>query len=161
MADVAQRAQGLNARAAELHRRVEEVQAIEASNREADGLTKSVEADLKTKRDNLERSRVESAELATVPCGGQGAYATCVKIRRAIQARQDLPILEGVVSTLELELELQRGAAVEAPASSAQLLKNFRNASGSAAAWKPFASDTKNYGWSRRGKPSARQRLRN
>ena len=123
---MAQRAQGLNARAAELHRRVEEVQAIEASNREADGLTKSVEADLKTKRDNLERSRVESAELATVPCGGQGAYATCVKIRRAIQARQDLPILEGVVSTLELELELQRGAVVEAPASSAQLLKQLQ-----------------------------------
>jgi DNA repair protein SbcC/Rad50 len=125
IADVAQRAQGLNARAEELHRQVEEVQAIEASNRDADALAKSVEADLKTKRDNLQWSRLESAELDTVPCGGQGAYATCVKIRRAIQARQDLPVLEGVVSTLELELELQRRAVVEAPASSAQLLKQL------------------------------------
>jgi len=124
--DVAQRAQGLNARADELHRQVEEVQAIEALNREADALAKSVEADLKTKRDNLERSQVESAELDTVPCGGQGAYATCVKIRRAIQARQDLPVLEGVVSTLELELEIQRRAVVKVPASSAQLVKQLQ-----------------------------------
>ena len=126
IADVAQRAQGLNARADELHRQVEEVQAIEALNREADALAKSVEADLKTKRDNLERSQVESAELDTVPCGGQGAYATCVKIRRAIQARQDLPVLEGVVSTLELELEIQRRAVVKVPASSAQLVKQLQ-----------------------------------
>jgi len=126
VADVAQRAQGLNDRAEELHRRVEEVQAVEASNREADALAKSVEADLIAKRDSLERSQIESAELDTVPCGGQGAYATCVKIRRAIQARQDLPVLEGVVSTLELELELQRRAVVEVPASSAQLLKQLQ-----------------------------------
>ena len=125
-ADVAQRAQRLNTRAEELHRRVEEVQAVEASNREADALAKSVDVDLKTKRDNLERSQVESAELGTVPCGGQGAYATCIKIRRAIQARHDLPVLEGVVWTLELELELQRRAVVEVPASSAQLLKQLQ-----------------------------------
>ena len=126
VADVAQRVQNLNVRAEELHRRVEEVQALEASNREADGLARSVEADLKTKRDKLERSRVESAELATVPCGGQGAYATCVKIRRAIQARQELPVLEGVVSTLELEVELQRAAVFQVPTSSAQLLKQLQ-----------------------------------
>ena len=126
VAGAAQRAQSLNARADELHRRVEEVQALEASNREADALARGVEADLKTKRDRLERSQVESAELDTVPCGGQGAYATCVKIRRAIQARQELPVLEGVVSTLELELELQRRAVVEVPASSAQLLKQVQ-----------------------------------
>ena len=107
VADVAQRAQNLSARAEELHRRVEEAQTLEVSNREAEGVARSVEADLKTKGDQLERSRVESAELATVPCGGQGAYATCVKIRRAIQARQELPVLEGVGSTLALELELQ------------------------------------------------------
>jgi exonuclease SbcC len=61
-----------------------------------------------------------------VPCGGQGAYATCVKIRRAIQARQELPVLEGVVSTLALELELQRAAVVQLPASSAQLVKQLQ-----------------------------------
>ena len=124
--DAAQRAQGLNARAEELHRQVEEVQAAEESNRQAGALAKSVEVDLKTKRDNLERSRVESAELDTVPCGGKGAYATCVKIRQAIQAGQDLPVLEGVVSTLELELELQRRAVVKVPASSAQLVKQLQ-----------------------------------
>ena len=102
------------------------MQRVEASNREADALAKSVEAELKTKRDNLERSRVESAELDTVPCGGQGAYATCVKIRRAIQARQELPVLEGVVSTLALELEFQRAALVQLPASSAQLVKQLQ-----------------------------------
>jgi len=126
VADVAQRAQNLSARAEELHRRVEEAQTLEVSNREAEGVARSVEADLKTKRDQLGRSRVESAELATVPCGGQGAYATCVKIRRAIQARQELPVLEGVVSTLALELELQRAAVVQLPASSAQLVKQLQ-----------------------------------
>jgi exonuclease SbcC len=126
VADVGQRAQNLNARAEELHRRVEEAQALEASNREAEALARSLVADLKTKRDQLERSRVESAELATVPCGGQGAYATCVKIRRAIQAGQELPVLEGVVSTLDLELDLQRAAVAQVPASSAQLLKQLQ-----------------------------------
>lgn len=124
--DVAQHAHRLNARAEELHRRVEEVQAIESSNREADELARSIASDLGTKRDKLERSRVESAELDSVPCGGQGAYATCVKIRRAIQARQEAPVLEGVVSTLELELELHRNAVVKIPASSAQLVKQLQ-----------------------------------
>ncbi len=124
--DVAQRARNLNERAEELHRRVEEVQAVEASNREGDELSRSVEADLKTKRDKLERSRVESVELDSVPCGGKGVYAACAKIRRAIQARQELPLLEGTVSTLELELELQRGAVVEVPTTSAQLLRELQ-----------------------------------
>ena len=126
VADVAQRTRNLNGRAEELHRRVEEVQAVEASNREADAVARSVEADLKTQRDRLERSRFESVELDSVPCGGKGAYAACVKIRRAIQARQELPVLEGVVSTLELEVELQRGALVEVPASSANLLEELQ-----------------------------------
>jgi DNA repair protein SbcC/Rad50 len=126
VADVAQSARNLNARAEELHRRVEEVQAVEASNRETNSLARSVEADLQAKRDEFERSRVESAELDSVPCGGKGAYAACVKIHRAIQARQELPVLEGVVSTLELEVELQRGALVEVPASSSKLLKELQ-----------------------------------
>jgi exonuclease SbcC len=49
-----------------------------------------------------------------------------VKIRRAIQARQELPVLEGVVSTLALELELQRAGLVQLPASSAQLVKQLQ-----------------------------------
>jgi len=124
--DAAQRAQGLNARAEQLHRRVDQVQAQEAANREAGGLVRSIEHDLETNRDKLERSRVESAELDSVPCGGQGAYARCVKIGRGIQARQALSDLEGVVATLELELELQRGAVVEVPVSSAQLVKQLQ-----------------------------------
>jgi len=125
--DVAQRARNLNERAEELHRRVEEVQAVEASNREGDELARSIEADLKAKRDKLERSRVESVELDSVPCGGKGIYAACAKIRRAIQARQELPLLEGTVSTLELELELQRGAVVGVPTTSVQLLKELQD----------------------------------
>lgn len=124
--DVAQRAQHLNTRAEELHRRVEKAQALEASNREADALARSIETDLKITRDQMERSRVESGELDVVPCGGHGAYATCVKIRRAIEARKDLPALEGAVSTLELELELQRRAVAEIPESSVELLKQLQ-----------------------------------
>ena len=124
--DVRERAERLNTRTEELHKRVEEVQALEAANREASGLVRNIESDLGAKRDKLERSRVESAELETVPCGGQGAYATCAKIRRAIQAREGLPVLEGVVSTLELELDFQRAGVVEVPVSSAQLLKQLR-----------------------------------
>ena len=161
VADVAQRAQGLNDRAEELHRRVEEVQAVEASNREADALAKSVEADLIAKRDSLERSQIESAELDTVPCGGQGAYATCVKIRRAIQARQDLPVLEGVVSTLELELELQHRQVVEVPASSAQLLKQLQECERERRSLEAVRKRHEELRWYRRGKPSARRRLRN
>jgi len=123
--DVTQQAQRLNAEAEELHRRLEEAQALEAANRETAGVVGSISSDLEKRRETLQRSRVESAELDTVPCGGQGAYAACAKIRRAIQARRELPVLEGVISTLELELELQRPRVVEVLVGSAQLLKEL------------------------------------
>jgi len=125
--DVRERAERLNTRAEELHERVEKVRALEAANREVGGLVRNIESDLGAKRDRLERSQVECTELETVPCGGQGAYAACAKIRRAIQARRELPVLEGVISTLELELEVQRAAVVQVPVGSAQLLKELHD----------------------------------
>ena len=37
----------------------------------------------------LERLRVEREELAVVPCRGEGPYASCPKIRRAIEAGEE------------------------------------------------------------------------
>src|SRR5271157_745863 len=111
---------------AALHREIAEAQQAEASNREVETALRTVETDLKTKREERKWSQVESGELASVPCRGEGPYAGCVKIQRALQARQQLPILEGELSTLELEPEIQRGALVAVPASSAQLMRKLQ-----------------------------------
>jgi DNA repair protein SbcC/Rad50 len=113
---------------AQLHREIEETQQLEASNSDVETVLRTVEADLNLKRGDLKRSRIESEELKSVPCGGHGPYAGCVKIRRAIQARQELPVMEGELSTLELELEVQRGSLATIPVSSAQLTHQLREA---------------------------------
>jgi len=112
----------------QLHRRIEETQELEASNSEVETALRTVEADMNLKRRDLNRSRAESEELESVPCGGQGPYAGCVKIRRAFQARQQLPVIEGELSTLGLELEAQRGSLVTIPVSSAELTRQLREA---------------------------------
>ena len=110
----------------ELHRQIAETQRLEASNKEVESALRAVEAETNTKRENLKRSRIESSELESVPCGGKGPYAGCVKIQRAIQARHQLPTLEGELSTLDLEVEIQRGALAPIPVSSAQLMRNLQ-----------------------------------
>jgi len=115
-------------RIAQLHRQIEEAQQLEASNAAVATTLRAVEADMNLKRGDLNRSRAESEELDSVPCGGQGPYAGCVKIRRAIQARQQVPVIEGELSTLELELEAQRGSLATILVSSAQLARQLREA---------------------------------
>lgn len=113
---------------AQLHRQIEETQHLEASNSEAETALRAIEADMIMKRRDLNRSRAESEELESVPCEGLGPYAGCVKIRRAIQARQQVPMMEGEVSTLELELEAQRSSLATISISSAQLTRQLREA---------------------------------
>lgn len=121
----AERERTLMDRIQALHRQIAEAQNLEASNREVELALRTVEADLNTNRNDLDRSQVESDELATVPCGGRGPYAGCVKIQRAINALRQLPILAGAVATLELEVDLQRCSLVPNAIGSAQLLKNL------------------------------------
>jgi DNA repair protein SbcC/Rad50 len=121
-----ERERAVGERIAQLHRQIEEAQQLEASNAEVETTLRAVEADMNLKRGDLNRSRAESEELESVPCGGQGPYARCVKIRRAIQARQQVPVTEGELSTLELELEAQRGSLATIPVSSAHLARKLR-----------------------------------
>jgi len=69
----------------------------------------------------LERLRVEREELAIVPCQGEGPYASCPKIRRAVEAGKSIPTLEGDVATLSIEVEVQRGSLVRIAAPSSEL----------------------------------------
>jgi exonuclease SbcC len=121
-----ERERAVGERIVQLHRQIEEAQHLEASNAEVETTLRAVEADMNLKRGDLNRARAESEELESVPCGGQGPYARCVKIRRAIQARQQVPVTEGELSTLELELEAQRGSLATIPVSSAQLARQLR-----------------------------------
>jgi len=123
-----ERERAVGERIAQIHRQIEETQQLEASNAEVETTLRAVEADMNLKRGDLNRSRAESEELECVPCGGQGPYAGCVKIRRAIQARQQVPVTKGELSTLELELEAQRGSLTTIPVSSAQLARQLREA---------------------------------
>ncbi|HTS10396.1 MAG TPA: AAA family ATPase [Candidatus Eisenbacteria bacterium] len=123
-----ERERAVGEKIAHLHRQIEETLQLEASNSEAKAALRAIEADMSMKRGDLNRSRAESEELDSVPCGGQGPYAGCVKIRRAIQARQQVPLMEGEVATLELELEAQRSSLATIPVSSAQLTRQLREA---------------------------------
>ena len=123
----AERERAVAEKIAKLHRQIAETQKMEASNKEVESALRTVEAELNTKRDDMKRSRVESGELESVPCGGKGSYAGCVKIQRAILAREQLPTLGGELSTLELELEIQRGALAPIPVGSAQLVRKLQD----------------------------------
>lgn len=123
----AERERALTARIQELHRQIAEAQKLEVSNREVELALRMVEADLNAKRNDLERSQVESGELASVPCGGRAPYAGCVKIQRAINAQRYLPVLEGEIATMGLEVGLQRGSLVPITVGSGQLLKSLND----------------------------------
>jgi hypothetical protein len=73
----------------------------------------------------LERLRVEREELAIVPCGGEGPYASCPKIRRAVEAGEKMPTLEGEVTTLSLEVEVQRSLLVQIATPSFELTRTL------------------------------------
>ncbi len=111
-----------------LHSRIQEVQAVEAANREAESAIRTVLAELAAKRSELDRAHTECEELSRVPCQGRGEFATCPKIQRAICAQQDLPHIEGTIATLELERHVHEGGLVQIAAGSARLLEETREA---------------------------------
>jgi hypothetical protein len=104
--DLTKRSAVLAARIEELHREIGEIQRREGSNREIEGTVQALDAELKANLAELERLRVEREELAIVPCRGEGPYASCPKIRRAVEAGEKIYVLEGEIATLSLEGEV-------------------------------------------------------
>jgi len=123
-----QKLDSLTERIGNLHSRIQQAQAVEATNCEAETAIRTVSAELAAKRSELDRARTECEELSRVPCQGRGEFATCPKIQRAICARQDLPHLEGTIATLELERSVHEGSLVQIAAGSARLLEETREA---------------------------------
>jgi exonuclease SbcC len=125
LADLTERGATLATRIEELHRQIREMQGLETSNRETERTVQTLDAELRANLAELERVRVEREELAIVPCRGEGAYASCPKIRRAVEAGQKLPALEGEVATLSIEVEVQRGALVQIVTPSFELTRTL------------------------------------
>src|SRR5260370_30261187 len=115
---------------ADLHKRIVKAQQVEALNSSVESVVRGLEAELEAKREELKRSELEAAELVSVPCGGQGPYADCVKIRRAIESRNGLPELEGSIATLALEVDVQRTSLKALPKSSAELTTDLERCEG-------------------------------
>jgi len=113
LADLTGRGAVLTARIEELHRQIREIQGLETSNRETERTVQTLDAELRANLAELERLRVEREELAIVPCRGEGVYASCPKIQRAVEAGQKIPILEGEVATLSIEVEVQRSSLIQ------------------------------------------------
>jgi exonuclease SbcC len=110
LADLTERGVTLATRIEDLHRQIREIQGLETSNREAERTVQTLDGELRNNMAEIERLRVEREELAVVPCRGEGPYASCPKIRRAVEAGQKIPGLEGEVATLSLEVEVQRSS---------------------------------------------------
>ena len=125
LADLTKRGATLATRIDELHRQIREIQGLETSNRETERTVQTLDAELRANLAELERLRVEREELAVVPCRGEGPYASCPKIRRAVEAGQKLPALEGEVATLSLEAEVQRGSLVQIATPSSELTRTL------------------------------------
>jgi exonuclease SbcC len=113
LAGLTERGAVLAARIEELHRQTREIQGLETTNRETERTVQALDAELKTNLAELERLRVEREELAIVPCRGEGVYASCPKIQRAVKAGQKLPALEGEVATLSIEVGVQRSSLIQ------------------------------------------------
>jgi DNA repair protein SbcC/Rad50 len=112
-ADLTERETALGVRIEELQRQIQEIQRLETSNREIERTVQTLDSELKNNMAELERVRLEREELAVVPCRGEGPYASCPKIRRAVDAGQRIPTLEGEVATLSLEVEAQLGSLIQ------------------------------------------------
>ena len=125
LADLTERGATLATRVEELHRQIREIQGLEASNRDTERTVQSLDAELKANLAELERLRVEREELAVVPCRGEGPYASCPKIRRAVKAGQKIPTLEGEVATLSIEVEVQRSSLLQIVTPSFELTRTL------------------------------------
>jgi len=125
LADWTERGATLANRIEELHRQIREIQGLETSNREAERTVQALDGELRNNMAELERLRVEREELAVVPCRGEGSYASCPKIRRAVEAGQKIPGLEGEVATLSLEVEVQRSSLLQIVTPSFELTRTL------------------------------------
>ena len=123
LADLTKRGATLATRIEELHRQIREIQGLETSNRDTERTVQSLDAERKAHLTELERLRVEREELTVVPCRGEGPYASCPKIRRAVEAGQKIPVLEGEVSTLSLEVEVQHSSLIQIVTPSFELIQ--------------------------------------
>jgi exonuclease SbcC len=123
LTDLTQRGVALAARIEELHRQIREIQGLEGSNRETECTVQALDADLKASLAELQRLRVERDELEIVPCRGEGPYASCPKIRRAVEAGEKIPAMEGEIATLSLEVRVQRGSLVQIATPSSELTR--------------------------------------
>ena len=115
----------LAARIEELHRQIQEIQGFETSNRGTERTVQTLDGELRNNLAELERLRVEHEELGMVPCRGEGPYASCPKIRRAVAAGQKIPTLEGEVATLSLEVEVQRSSLLQIVTPSFELTRTL------------------------------------
>jgi exonuclease SbcC len=125
LTDLQQRGAALAARIEELHRQIREIQGLETSNRETERTVQTLNAELKANLAELERLQVEHKELAIVPCRGEGSYASCPKIRRAVEAGEKIPALEGEAATLSIEVEVQRSSLVQIATPSSELTRTL------------------------------------
>jgi exonuclease SbcC len=125
LAGLTERGAALAGRIEELHRQIREIQGLETSNRETERTFQALDAELKANLAELERLRVEREELAIVPCRGEGPYASCPKIRRAVEAGEKIPALEGEVATLSLEVEVQSSSLVHIVTPSCELTRTL------------------------------------
>jgi exonuclease SbcC len=125
LADLTERGATLATRIEELHRQIREIQSLETSNRDTERTVQTLDAELRANLAELERVRVEREELAVVPCRGEGVYASCPKIRRAVEAGQKIPALEGEAATLSLEVEVQRSSLVQITTPSSELTRTL------------------------------------
>jgi exonuclease SbcC len=125
LTDLTEREKALAARIEGLHCQIREIQGLEASNRETERTVQALDGELRNNMAELERLRVEREELAVVPCRGGGPYASCPKIRRAVEAGQKIPGLEGEVATLSLEVEVQRSSLLQIVTPSFELTRTL------------------------------------
>ena len=125
LGDLTERGAALAGRIEELHRQIREIQGLETSNRETERTVQALDGELRNNMAELERLRVEREELAVVPCRGEGPYASCPKIRRAVEAGKKIPGLEGEVATLSLEVEVQRSSLVQIVTPSFELTRTL------------------------------------
>jgi len=125
LADLTERGATLATRIEELHRQIREIQGLETSNRNTERTVQTLDAELRADLAELERLRVEREELAVVPCQGEGPYASCPKIRRAVEAGYKIPTLEGEVATLSIEVDVQRGSLVQIATPSSDLTRTL------------------------------------
>jgi DNA repair protein SbcC/Rad50 len=126
LTDLTKRGATLAARIEELHQQIREIHRLETSNRDTERTVQTLDAELKANLAELDRLRVEREELAVVPCRGEGPYASCPKIGRAIEAGTRIPTLEGEVATLSIEVDVQRGSLIQIVTPSIELTRTLQ-----------------------------------